>query len=143
MLEAPTTRTPALSAARISRWATALSWKKTPSMSPMIVAPAFTAAVMSPRLAGGRYSASRISRAVMRSQLGPRKTTIPCVTTPPPDPVLVHRVDLKPRHDHPDDRDADLGPGEVDDDHPGESGSAEPVGDVVNVGEEVVGVKRR
>ena len=37
MLEAPTTVTPFFIAARISRWATADSWWKTPSIRPMMV----------------------------------------------------------------------------------------------------------
>jgi len=44
ILDEPMTRTPFFIAVRISRWATALSWWKTPSINPIMVALSFTAA---------------------------------------------------------------------------------------------------
>src|SRR5208337_5627986 len=95
---------------------TADSWWKTPSIRPMTAAPSSVARMRSPRFAGGRYSARRIASAASRSRLGPRKTMIFCIVHPFAAALLVHGKNLEARYDHPHDRDADLFPGQVDDD---------------------------
>src|SRR5208337_1355279 len=97
---------------------TADSWWKTPSIRPMTVAPSSAARMRSPLFAGGRYSAGRIASVASRSRLGPRKTMIFCIVHPLAAALLVHGKDLEARHDHPDDRDTDLFPGQVYDNDP-------------------------